>query len=606
MFHHSISGLCRRPRLAVWLGAALAVLVQLSIVARAFAANETVSVNFASSGGTPTYRASGFIYGLSADASQPPQNLLSDIKVKNIRAGGSQLGCPNGGWVNGQYGPRWNFVRAYHDKARAVGSKFIMILAPIWGADGVCNVPRWPGDNGNWTEYTSFVAQIISDAIASGMTGPDVHWDIWNEPNIFFWGRSQAQYLEMWRRGVQQIRAAIPGAVIEGPSMAGVPSTSNAWLNTYLDFVRANNVVPTILSWHDLPGDPVPDVSVANAMLSSRGMSVAGYSINEYGAFGAEQQPGPSAWYIARLERAGADGARANWGNVGQNPSLHQTMGWLVTTGNQPMGQWWVYKRYADQTGVRTNFTPSASVDGVVFQDSSARRSITLLGKRNGGGTGIVTVQFNNVPGFLVANGTINVLVERMPSTNAFVSAPAVVSSGSTAVNGTSVAVSIDWSNALDAYAITLTPGTSGSFPAPGAFYRLISRHSGKVADVASCGMADGVDVRQWTSLGNSCQQWSFVATDGGYYRIINRNSGKVLDVAGCGTTDGVDVRQWTWLNNGCQQWSLSSLGNGFYSLTNRNSGKVLDVAGVSTADGANIHQWTWLNGTNQQWQIAP
>jgi hypothetical protein len=618
MSHHSISGPRALPsalaasvtrpwlRLRPALLAVVALSMQLASIAPVLAANETVSVNFASSGGTPTYRASGFIYGLSADGSQPPQNLLSDIKVKNIRAGGSQVGCPNGGFVNGQYAARWDFVRAYYARSRAVGSKFIMILAGIWGADGVCNVPRWPGDNGNWTEYTSFLTRIINDAIANGMTGPDVRWDIWNEPNIFFWGRSQAQYLEMWRRGVQQIRAAIPGAVIEGPSLAGAPSTSNAWLNTYLDFVDVNNVAPNILSWHDLPGDPVPDVNAANTMLSSRGMSVSGYSINEYGAFGAEQQPGPSAWYIARLERAGADGARANWGTVGQNPSLHQTMGWLVTTGNQPMGQWWVYKRYADQTGLRTSFTPSASVDGVVFQDSSARRSITLLGKRNGGGTGIVTVQFNNVPAYLVSNGTVNVLVERMPSTNAFVSAPAVVSSGSMAVNGTSLTISINWNNALDAYAVTLTPGAGGVFPVPGTFYRLIARHSGKAADVANCGTADGADVRQWTSLGNACQQWSFVATDSGFFRVVNRSSGKVLDVAGCGTADGVDVRQWTWLNNSCQQWNVNPLGNGFYRLINRNSGKVLDVSGVSTADGANIHQWTWLNGNNQHWQIVP
>lgn len=596
----------RHPRPILGLFASITLSMQLGIVAPAHAADETVTVNFALNGGTPTYRASGFIYGLSADASQPPQGLLSDIKVKNIRAGGSQVGCPSGGWVNGQYAARRNFVRAYYARARAVGSKFIMILGAIWGADGVCNVPRWPGDNGNWSEYTTFLTQVINDAIASGMTGPDVRWDIWNEPNIFFWGRSQSQYLEMWRRGVQQIRAALPDAVIEGPSLAGVPSTSNAWLNTFLDFVDANGVAPDILSWHDLPGDPVPDVNAANAMLASRGMSVAGYSINEYGAFGAEQQPGPSAWYIARLERAGADGARANWGMVGQNPSLHQTMGWLVTTGNQPMGQWWVYRRYADQTGLRTNFTPSASVDGVVFQDAGARRSITLLGKRNGGGTGTVTVRFDNIPAYLIVNGTIQVLIERMPSTNAFVSAPAVVSSGSLPVSGTSLAVNINWSNALDAYAITLTPGGDPTFPAPGTYYRLVARHSAKAADVAGCGTADGVDVRQWTSLGNTCQQWSFVPTDSGYYRVVNRNSGKVLDVASCGTADGVDVRQWTWLNNGCQQWSVGALGNGYYRLTNRNSGKVLDVAGVSTGDGANVHQWTWLDGANQHWQILP
>jgi len=458
----------RYKTISLWLGVGIiaAALCSWAIspaLAALGAANETVTVNFALNGGAPSYRASGFIYGLSQNATTPAQTLLSQIKVRFMRAGGSQIGCPNGGWINGGYTARWNFVKAYYAKAKAIGSKYIMLLPGIWGADGRCTVPRYPGDNGSWTEYSNFLTQVINDAKANGMTGSDVRWDIWNEPELtaFWGGRSQSQYFEMWRRGFQQIRAALPGAVIEGPSFAIAPS--GGWWPAYLDFIKANNVIPNTLSWHDEGGgnDPVTDTNNLNAALAARGISVPGYSINEYGAFGNEQQPGPSAWYIARLERAngGVDGARGNWGNVGQTPSLYDTLGWLVTANaNQTMGQWWVYKRYADQTGVRTSITPGGSVDGVVFQDASARRSITLLGKKNGGGTGTVTVQFTNVPAFLVTSGRSHVLIERMPSTNAFVSAPTVVSNTQVTLSGTTLTTSINWSTALDAYAITLTP----------------------------------------------------------------------------------------------------------------------------------------------------
>jgi len=446
-----------RSSLAVCGLVTFAVLVRSP--APAHAQVDTMTIDMGLFGGAPTYRASGFIYGLSQDATRPTQTLLSQINVRVMRAGGSQIGCPNGGWVNGGYAARWNFVKAYYAKARAIGSKYSMLISGIWGADGPCNVPRWPGDGGNWTEYTNFLTQIINDARANGMTGPDVRWDMWNEPNIFFWGRSQAQYLEMIRRGTQQVRAAIPGAVIEGPSFAGVPNPSNAWFNTYLDFVRANNVVPNIISWHDLPGDPATDRTNLNGMLSSRGISITGVSINEYGAFGAEQQPGPSAWYIARLERCNCDGARANWGNVGQTPSLYDTLGWLVTANaNQTMGQWWVYRRYANQTGLRTSITPGGSHDGTVFQDAAARRSIAVLGSRANGAQGTVAVRYNRMPSYLLTNGSVNVLVERMPSTNAFVSAPTVVSSSRVTVSGGSIVVTINWTNFNDAYAITLTP----------------------------------------------------------------------------------------------------------------------------------------------------
>lgn len=426
---------------------------------QAHAAVDGMTINMAVSGGAPTYRASGFIYGLSANGATPPLTLQTQIKVKQMRTGGSQTGCPNGGYVNGAYTARWNIEKAYYARARQSGAHLEMILAGLWGADGVCNVPRWPGDNGSWTEYTNFINQVISDVKANGMTGPDVRWDMWNEPNGGFWGRSQAQYLEMIRRGTLQIRAAIAGAVIEGPSCACQPT--NPWFATYLNYVKANNVVPNILSWHSLPSDPATDAANASSMLAARGMHVSGFDVNEYGGFGADQQPGPSAWYIGRLERCNCDGSRANWGMVGQTPSLYDTMGWLVTANaDQPMGQWWVYKTYADQTGRRTSITPGVNNarDGLVFQDSSARKSIALLGAAPPAATGAVDIRYNNIPSWLTSNGSVNVQVERLPSTNAYVSAPIVVSNGPVTVSGNSIDVTINWTSSLDAYAITLTP----------------------------------------------------------------------------------------------------------------------------------------------------
>jgi hypothetical protein len=122
------------------------------------------------------------------------------------------------------------------------------------------------------------------------------------------------------------------------------------------------------------------------------------------------------------------------------------------------MGQWWVYKRYADQTGLRTSITPGSSHDGTVFQDSAARKSIAVLGARASGAEGTVAVRYNNMPAFLASSGSVNVLIERMPSTNALVSAPTVVANTRVTVTGGTFAVTINWTNFNDAYAITLTP----------------------------------------------------------------------------------------------------------------------------------------------------
>jgi len=159
---------------------ALVALISIALVAQpagsAQAAVDGMTINMGLYGGTPTYRASGFIYGLSQNGATPASTLQTQIKAKVLRAGGSQIGCPNGGYVNGAYSARWNFERAYYARGRQSGAYVEMILAGLWGADGVCNVPRWPGDNGNWTEYTNFINQVIADVRAAGMTGSDVRY----------------------------------------------------------------------------------------------------------------------------------------------------------------------------------------------------------------------------------------------------------------------------------------------------------------------------------------------------------------------------------------------------------------------------------------------
>jgi hypothetical protein len=407
----------------------------------------------ASASGAPTYRASGFIYGVSQDGSQPSNAVLTDIKIKFLRAGGAQIGCPNGGYVNGQYDARWKSVKAYYAKAKAIGATFLLLVHDIWGADAVCKVPRWPGAGGDWTEYTTFLAQLIKDAEANGMTGTDVRWELWNEPDYAgFWGGTQAQWLEMWKRGYQQIRAALPDAVIEGPSLA---SGTGGWFNAFLDYIKTNDVIPDYIGWHEAGGggDPMSDASNARAALSKRGINVTNLNISEYGS-GTEQNPGHSAWFIARFERAGLDGLRSNWGG---GTGLYSTMGGLVTSTWQPNGQWWIYKRYAEQTGMRTNVTPGTQVDAVAYQDADAARSIVVVGNR-GGTTGAVNVTVKNVPAWLQTAGATQILVERMPNGTAAISTPTVVSNAPTTVRCNTLNVAIDWATATDGYVISMTP----------------------------------------------------------------------------------------------------------------------------------------------------
>jgi hypothetical protein len=137
----------------------------------------------------------------------------------------------------------------------------------------------------------------------------------------------------------------------------------------------------------------------------------------------------------------------------------------------------------------------------------------------------------------------------------------------------------------------------------PNAWYVLISRHSGKALDNGSS-TADGAGIMQWSRNDGAAQQWQFVDSGGGFYRLRSRHSGKVIDVQDFSTATGANVMQWSDLNGTNQQFRLADSDGGHVRLINRNSGQALDVWAWSTADGGRISQYTDTGGTNQQWLL--
>jgi len=409
-------------------------------------AKDSVTLDMAVAQGAPTHLASGFIYGISEDGTQPPTALLSDIKVKGFRAGrGTTEGCGQTAWDT-----HWKVIKGYYSKAKEMGVPLLILVSDDY--QYACPLP---GDSGDWTTFTTFMGQLIANVQANGMTGPDVRWELWNEADYSgFWKGTQAQWLETWKHAYQQVRAAIPGAIIEGPSLA--TGAGGSWMNAFLDYAKTNDVMPDYISWHEAGGggDPVGDLATINRGLSSRGITgVKGFDINEYGSQ-AEQNPGHSAWFLARFDRAGIEGLRSNWAG---GSTFFSNMGDLVAANWQPNSQYWIYKRYADQTGLRTTVTAGTQVDAVAYQDACAAKSIIVVGNK-GGATGSVNVVIHNVPGWLQSGGSTKVLVETMPTGTAALSAPAVVSNAAAAVTCNSLTVTINWNTATDGYVVTLTP----------------------------------------------------------------------------------------------------------------------------------------------------
>ncbi len=138
--------------------------------------------------------------------------------------------------------------------------------------------------------------------------------------------------------------------------------------------------------------------------------------------------------------------------------------------------------------------------------------------------------------------------------------------------------------------------------PTADGYYRLVNRATSKVADVESCGAADGTDVRQWAWLDNACQQWQVTPTTDGWSRLTNRATGKALDLADCAPATGTNIR--TWASNGtvCQEWRLAPVGT--VAVVSSQSGKVVDVADCSTTAGASVRSWAWNGAACQRWSF--
>lgn len=601
----------RRARAAARSAAAAAVAV--AVVATLFsappasAADEALTIDFATSGSAPEQLASGTIYGMTEDGSLPQDHFFTDIKWNYMRAGGAQLDNP-GGWVGGTYPRRWAATKAQAIRTERLGGEFVLLVHDLWGADAETREKRFPGDNGDWTAYDAFLNQLISDVRASGL---DVQWDLWNEPDLgLFWDRPQSQYLAMWKRGYDRVRAAIPGAIVVGPSATRPPANNNAWWTTYLDFAKANAALPDIYSWHVLPADPVATSQAADALLAARGITrTTRYQINEYGWVN-EQTPADGAWYIARLERAGAVGLRANWGlGSALNDYLAKL---LVKSGAQylPTGEWWTYRYYAAQTGTIVSSTASPAYDA--FATKAPGRASVLLG--GGGTTGNMAITLSNLNATtgIVSNNQARVVVERIPYNNGgAVAGPEVVSNTVVTLSGGSTTVNIPRTNNDDGFTITVLPTADTSFS--GA---VVARHSGQCLDDTNLSLADGTQQQQYLCEGGAQQQWRFleVAGSANTYTIVNQLSGKCLEVSGASVADGAAVVQRTCAGTTNQQFILrkvtaSGASEKDFQLVARHSNKCVDVSGVSTAPRALIHQWT-CNSTsqatpaNQTWRL--
>ncbi|MFF0133503.1 RICIN domain-containing protein [Streptomyces mirabilis] len=604
----------RPGRPALVAGIVLALMLALfSTAPSQGAAATTMTVNLASTRGPSTGVGEGFLYGINEDGSQPADQFLQPLGINAFRGGG----WFSGGWIKDGY-QNGSATRADLDSIISQAKRltrppyhaqYQVLVSDIYGANGgQPSNTKYPCDNGDCSNWISFIDSTVGPLQASGLT---FSYDIWNEPDIsYFWTRgvNSAQYFQMWDTAYRAIRRIAPGAKIVGPSLAFIPQRNPGEWQTWLAHVKAAGTVPDMITNHN-EGDVDDPVTVAQSLrsaLTSAGIGQLPLSSNEYQP-ADRQTAGVTAWYLARFAQSGyANAMRGNWVCC----VIPNLTGVLTQSGGswQPTGNWWAMRDYADMTGTLVDTSGQVGSTAIAAsEDSVNKRAVAVIGDSNGY-TGAVSVTFDglsSVP-WLTNDGSVHVTVHRIPD-QAPLGAPQTVYDQNVSATGGSITVPFTFQSAHDAFSVYVTPASSSGGGFPDGYHQLVAAHDNLCLDVYGNSSSAGAAIDQWTCNGQSNQQFQFVPGSGGYGELRTQSSGLDVAVADSSTTAGTpDIVQQAPGTAANGQWLPVRQSDGSYSFQNRNSGLCLDVYHAVSTAGQQLDQWQCkiAPGTNQDFAV--
>lgn len=334
--------------------------------------------------GPATHCASGFLWSLSYE--EPHDSLVIPMKIQLFRSRitpwSNQTGLASILRVS-EFVPRIQIVLSDEYNLR-----FPYAPPPThYGKTqfGYNNITSWPGDDGDYSLWKD-VLEDAYELIES--KGIDVEWDLWEEPNWSGWWKpGRERFFETWAVGVNTLRELDPEAILVGPSITGF---DEEYLKEFLAYAKAHEVLPDILSWHEIhdkdsPVDIPGHAEIMREYMEENEIEIDHIDINEVVSPSRQTNPGMHVWYIANMEEAGIYGAcKATWRD--QDPDLYNAMvptlgGYLTYPELKPRSTWWVMKAYGDITGKLIKVIPDHTMEGIAGIDEEAQTVRILLGR---------------------------------------------------------------------------------------------------------------------------------------------------------------------------------------------------------------------------------
>jgi hypothetical protein len=421
---------------------------------------EKLTIDLATDTGAFHGGASGSLYGVYGDG-VPSRNVLEGMHVRTVS-------------TKAQDGPQHPGADALEMLPPFVDSGGEDVY--IYMTDIYRGFPyQWPGGDGP-ARLADFKEKITKQ-VRQVLTLDDAYQDHvvyvpFNEPegNMFgtgewsynkvSWLNDPQYYFAAWKEVYHLIKGLDPDARIAGPNT----SVLYDQVKGFLQYAKANDVVPDVMSWHELSSPAAVRTNVAKyrQMEKDVGVGPLPVNVNEYGHNFHLSVPGQVVQWVSAIEESKIDADLAYW-NIDGN--LNDS----AVEANKGNGQWWLFNAYGQMSGHTVQVTAphpnqQYTLQGVATLDETKRQSRALFG----GKSGDADVVFENIDPELFGT-TVHATVQEIPWTGQVGDSaqPLRLADKELAVgaDGT-VSLPMTGMNEMSAYQVILSPGGHGGVPA--------------------------------------------------------------------------------------------------------------------------------------------
>ena len=146
-------------------------------------------------------------------------------------------------------------------KARGIGGYWSYCYNPLPLQAGFGHASH-PADLKAWREIMHQFARHFKE----NDLRPDYH-AIWNEPDLdIFYNRPVEVYSQLYKYGVEGLRAGDPDAFVGGPDLA----FTDEWIDPFLDFVEENQLPLDFFAFHAIGVSPTSRINTARRKIKDR------------------------------------------------------------------------------------------------------------------------------------------------------------------------------------------------------------------------------------------------------------------------------------------------------------------------------------------------